>query len=703
MEENPCIICLQALPTRLRDQNPDSDVPQGSLFENSGGLEGEQQLTDEDSENVYDGTNEVACLIPCRHSLHNSCLKLWIEQATSCPICRTTFNTVEVSHFLNGSTVSTYDVETKVQTAEFVDPGENDLEIPYEEETPCLICDFGGREDELLLCDACDAPYHASCLGFDGVPIEDWYCPCCVDNHRVTEDIMRQARSRTSASRRLQSRRRRTANVYRGRQSRQWNRAWQTVWDRLNRDLDDGTDSDGVLHNEFDEDEVVREIDGSRTRRRHATRSSSLARRRRTRREVEENRMWILRLQVAESSGSSSRFRDTASLLFQSENNTDEAKLESQENIESWHMLQRALELEESESARSSAAEASASTSGHNRTQRSQPRLFSNSDESNVVSINHDSKRLVDSSESHNESDDGNVRKFKRPRASQRKSQDDARQDITSNGSIISTTNSTELRATNSISDSGPSLMRSLLEDIRKPTSPIAESSFSLINRSFTGETSLPTPGPGSPHNGPTTAGNGNGVGGQTVSRSPSASPVVLPSSASFPPSPPADMKCPMLSPPMHPTLFSSPLSRPHDNESRSLSPSRKTSLVRPFVPSDSFSDGSLSDEGPVERGRNSHRQRQLTLEQKTEIQEIVRSILRPLYRSGRVSKDSYTVINKKVSHILYSVALEENRTEESSSPLLSSSITSEQQKTRWSELARTHVNLELSQSSSST
>jgi hypothetical protein len=41
-------------------------------------------------------------LLPCGHILHNVCLKPWVERANSCPICRRSFNMVELSDRLGG-------------------------------------------------------------------------------------------------------------------------------------------------------------------------------------------------------------------------------------------------------------------------------------------------------------------------------------------------------------------------------------------------------------------------------------------------------------------------------------------------------------------------------------------------------------------------------------------------------------------------
>lgn len=43
-----------------------------------------------------------------------------------------------------------------------------------------------------------------------------------------------------------------------------------------------------------------------------------------------------------------------------------------------------------------------------------------------------------------------------------------------------------------------------------------------------------------------------------------------------------------------------------------------------------------------------------LSLSSKEEIQKLVRDVLRPMYREGRIDKDQYTVVNRRVSRRLY-------------------------------------------------
>jgi hypothetical protein len=46
----------------------------------------------------------------------------------------------------------------------------------------CVECgggDSGDDADLVLLCDKCDAAHHATCVGFDGPLLSDWFCSSC--------------------------------------------------------------------------------------------------------------------------------------------------------------------------------------------------------------------------------------------------------------------------------------------------------------------------------------------------------------------------------------------------------------------------------------------------------------------------------------------------------------------------------------------
>ncbi|KAK9473906.1 uncharacterized protein V1510DRAFT_391157 [Dipodascopsis tothii] len=601
MEEYPCIICLLPLPTRMPSPGEpdklegwvaaaDADDP---LFPAPAEDKAEAAAeADDDEDDYYDGTNAVACL-PCGHTLHNRCLRLWINQANSCPTCRGIFHEVSVSHTLKGPVVSRYSVADKTQpvVADAFDDSfilsADDFEDDHEDETPCLVCDFGGREDELLLCDSCDAPYHASCLGMDGVPAEAWYCPSCVDNHAVTPEIMRRANTRRQ--------RRTQRSNFEGRLVRatthmQWDNAWQLVWDRLNRDLDEPA-------GDLDENYMPAEDDGFDA--------------------AAEEHTWAMRLRIAQRSA----YQATSPAHFMSAPAPEPPlPAESAETREAWHMLGRALEIQEqgSESPADSAPATPATPA------RSRPGW--------MTSATPDSDAAADRPKREADDDAEAVRKFKRPRAAQRRRDSDiAAAPETSAAAAARAPERPPAEEAPAERTEPPSLMKTLLQDIRRPpsggstlhdlsagaTSPPASSSHALLAPKH--ESASPTLAPMSPRLIPLPT--------PAFSRSPTGSPVLVPVSG-FPVAAPAGVYYPPS--PASPTA-------------------RARSPGAPGAP--------VARSGPPRDDRHA-----LSLSEKTEIQELVRGQLRPLYHRGNMSKDEYTEINMRVSRSLYGLVASENR-----------------------------------------
>lgn len=54
--------------------------------------------------------------------------------------------------------------------------------LPSEEIILCKICGKGDRDEELLLCDGCDAGYHTFCMNppLSNIPSGDWFCETCI-------------------------------------------------------------------------------------------------------------------------------------------------------------------------------------------------------------------------------------------------------------------------------------------------------------------------------------------------------------------------------------------------------------------------------------------------------------------------------------------------------------------------------------------
>lgn len=59
-------------------------------------------VSGDDVKNDNEDNGQIARLLPCAHILHNNCLKPWVERANSCPICRRSFNVVELSDHVGG-------------------------------------------------------------------------------------------------------------------------------------------------------------------------------------------------------------------------------------------------------------------------------------------------------------------------------------------------------------------------------------------------------------------------------------------------------------------------------------------------------------------------------------------------------------------------------------------------------------------------
>ncbi|KAK0711443.1 hypothetical protein B0H67DRAFT_492430 [Lasiosphaeris hirsuta] len=201
----------------------------------------------------HENHENVALIQICGHVLHDSCLREWSEKANSCPICRQTFNLVHVYDKVGGALLSSRIVEDKKQVVEFdpqawVDenPDEQDIQMP------CPVCNRADREDVLLLCDGCDTPYHTHCIGLGSVPPGSWFCMECVDALGIDNNVPQSPPRGGQAPRnRLYYFPRTQASMRRARQrarSDEWQGAWGRIagriWDAISLDLDYQDDDD---------------------------------------------------------------------------------------------------------------------------------------------------------------------------------------------------------------------------------------------------------------------------------------------------------------------------------------------------------------------------------------------------------------------------------------------------------------------------
>ncbi|KAJ5785377.1 uncharacterized protein N7503_010589 [Penicillium pulvis] len=319
-----CIVCLGDLGESASD--PAEPVPRPHLHDAITVKEG----LDEDP-------GQIAQLLPCGHILHNNCLKPWVERANSCPICRRSFNMVELSDRPGGQVTSSYAVQDRVQVAE-VDPTMliDYIEDDLADSLPCTLCGEADNEDVLLLCDGCDAPSHTYCLGLDGIPAGSWYCSTCEYQRALgpaSEGSSRPARTSERAAHRTRAQQRRLQSRNQA-NSLHWARVWQSVWDHLNIDLDFP----------FDDDRSAQRV---------------LQQRRREEANQREFRAWQRRFEVAERQGGGSRFRDTAALFDLEPARQSRPRIprvptpepESLEEMRAWNAFERAREIENNPSA----------------------------------------------------------------------------------------------------------------------------------------------------------------------------------------------------------------------------------------------------------------------------------------------------------------------------------------------------------------
>ncbi|KAJ5329548.1 hypothetical protein N7452_009938 [Penicillium brevicompactum] len=466
-----CIVCL------------------GDLGEGTGDpLEpvGDLSLKDEDS--------QIAQLLPCGHILHNNCLKPWVERANSCPICRRSFNMVELSDRPGGSVISSYAVQDRTQTAE-VDPS---MIIEYVEDdladyVPCTICGLADNEDVLLLCDGCDTPSHLYCLGLDEIPSGAWYCQQC-ESHRALgpapEVPARPSRAEQRSQRtRAQQRRLQNRNQT---NSLHWARVWQSVWDNLNLDLDFP----------FDDDRSAERV---------------IQQRRREEANQREFQAWQRRFEVAERQGGGNRFREAAPLFDVEAARPSRPRVprvpspepESLEEMRAWNAFERAREIENNPNAARKRKEPTMSPSP----EPTEPQ-----------------------------------RKLKRPRT--RRPQELAalaQQSQTGESSRAgAASSSARSNGDTTAGPSGPSFLSSLLKEVED--APSRTNSYGPSASTSVAPTDHPSPGPSSPSISPTSSGFSSPLFSATpppFSRSRPISPLQL-SSPSEPPSPPFSPELPL-------------------------------------------------------------------------------------------------------------------------------------------------------------
>lgn len=566
----------------------------------------------------------IAHLLPCGHDLHNECLKPWVERANSCPICRQSFNQVDLSQkvggrssslrlkmkhtnaVLSGPIISSYAVADRVQIAD-IDPSmfTEDLEEELDNQ-PCPLCGEDDNEDHLLACDGCAVDFHTYCVDMDEIPIGHWFCETCA-TQRAVESVAHPTRQtqlrHQTPSVRTRAQRRRAVSLTQT-SSSSWARVWQTVWDRLNLDLD--------FPFEEDPDAVSRE-----QRQQHA-----LTQQRR------EFREWERRFQVAERQGGANRFRETAPALLDFRQSRDRPQVpslepESPEEIRAWNAFEKAKEIQ-ADPAPNRRKRKSATASPSDAEPLPQPE-----------------------------------RQLKRPRTRRALDLVDTPSDTSTDAAIPHRTSaagpSSSLHPnppTPASRDPGPSFLKSLLKEVETSSaSDVARHRPAPL--SATGHSS---PRAQSPASSPTASNYG----------SPRAQSATPPPLSGFRPSSPIPLTS-NVEPIYPPADYSPSTSQAEQTLSRRLEEnSARNDEARKGRPR----DRSPPSSSPPRSTNTSPSRMTMSLSAKAELQKLVSAALKPHYKNSVINKDQYTDINRNVSRMLYdivgdnSTASEEKREE---------------------------------------
>ncbi|KAF2804021.1 uncharacterized protein BDZ99DRAFT_452513 [Mytilinidion resinicola] len=306
-----CIVCLGDLAGSGDDVLPTSD-PSPSKHSLEDGEEHTapslHDIVSPSRDADPDDDEIIAHLLPCGHNLHNECLKPWVERANSCPICRQSFNTVELSACIGGPMLSSYPVQDKQQVAD-IDPTMFIDDVVILDDgglDPCTICETLEEPETLMQCHGCDSLCHVFCAGLDSMPASGpWYCQDCVQN----PEILAQAYRRPQP----QNLRDRISGIRRGHRLTAYERVWASVLQRINLDLD----------YPFDEENPQRP--------------------QRTEAQQREAREYERRLAVASRNGAGNRFRQIGTALLPHRPDPPQPRdPESEEDIQAWNAFEKA-------------------------------------------------------------------------------------------------------------------------------------------------------------------------------------------------------------------------------------------------------------------------------------------------------------------------------------------------------------------------
>ncbi|TVY56684.1 PHD and RING finger domain-containing protein [Lachnellula suecica] len=583
-----CIVCLEDLEVEVL---PDATLDDAAQLQVAGAS---AELPTNTTPGKVDNEQLVALIKPCGHVLHDECLREWSQKANSCPICRQTFNLVDVLDKVGGTVLSEYQVEDKKQEASSTfDPNwiVDEVEEEEEEARPCPVCNQADQEEVLLLCDACNAPYHTHCIGLgNSVPRGNWFCMECVDDGapaRARE--LREAQPhRAPQSGRFGPRTQ--AGVRRNRRQARndhWFGTWSVIGTRVHNQV--GLDLD------FSEEDDEESMNGYRTMLHRTTIEQT------------RQRQWQRRLNIASRQGARDVFQDLApgfEMPQRVRNRTPPTPVETVEQSRAWGAFERAKEID------------TATANPRNRKRKS---------------------RSVSTSPTAGPSEPAPEpeRKLKRPRTRRILEPAEASSSSMAQPSLPTNGHTRPISPTRS-EQPGPSFLQSLLKEVDMGATSdddTSRSGFSATTASGPNRVTSPSVEHSSP------------------AASPSSSPSHTPRGLSITPPPHIAKRKgsprPMTSrvEPIYPPADYSPNRSPGE----ASSPTTEIRQPRPRRQRPaSLALARSPDTSPVRAS--------MSAEAKEGISKIVKSVLAPHWKSQRITKEQYADINREVSRKLYEI-----------------------------------------------
>lgn len=598
-----CIVCLGS----LNEHNPEVS-PSAALLSphQDGGNAAHSKRADIDPDAIP-ADRLIAFLPSCGHYLHNECLTSWIERANSCPICRKTFNSVDLWANLGGPAISSYAVQDKVQEA-VIDPDivvDIDDEEEYDDSQVCQVCEEDDNEDILMYCDSCDKLYHTYCVGLHEVPVGHWFCEHCrAQRDDPTRPPLRSRPSR-GYSRRTRGQRRRYRQQDRVHEQ-SWNRVWQSVWDSINLDLDFPFD---------DEEATAVHIRRQRQRNDHDRR---------------QYQAWQRRAEIAEIQGGANRFRDNTQQLLEDNDGVETRgrprpgtpPRETADELRAWAAFDRAREIHSDPVAARTRKRKSATASP------------------------------VEPQPAPSE------RRIKRPRVRRQLEVSEA----SDSGESSSRRQGSPSRRQQTDGSSGPSFLQSLLKEVQVSSTPNQrDSPYFPVPHPHTPSNEHNSPTPSSPLLSPVPS-------HPSSPRPGSATPPPLPAHFARPGSPTGLSSSIQ---PIFPQLEDGHARPPPSDSSPVPASSQAEAITRTVNGNVAHLESERELPVGVRRlPRSAHQhsppqsrprsnetspaRQQLSLSAKQDIQKMVSAALKPYYNEGKVDKDDYTLINRDVSRMMY-------------------------------------------------